>query len=66
MTAHDFPELDGMPPKEAVHNHMVDISAYAQFNWYNKYVWYIDQSEDVTEKGSLVIGSVSQKIKALR
>jgi hypothetical protein len=41
MTAHDFPELDGMPPEEAVHNHMADISAYAQFDWF-EYVWYID------------------------
>jgi hypothetical protein len=31
MTAHAFPELDGIPPEEAVHNHMADISAYAQF-----------------------------------
>jgi hypothetical protein len=48
MTAHDFPELDGMPPEEAVHNRMVDISTYAQFDWY-EYVWYIDRSEDTTE-----------------
>jgi hypothetical protein len=48
MTAHDFPELGGMPPEEAVHNHMTNISAYAQFDWY-EYVWHIDQSEDTTE-----------------
>jgi hypothetical protein len=40
MTAHDFLELDGMPPEEAVHNHMANISAHAQFNWY-EYIWYI-------------------------
>jgi hypothetical protein len=49
MTAHDFLELDGMSLKEAVHNHMANISAYAQFNWYDEYVWYIDRSEDATE-----------------
>jgi hypothetical protein len=48
MTAHNFPALDGMPPEEAIHNCMVDISAYAQFDWY-EYVWYIDRSEDTTE-----------------
>jgi hypothetical protein len=47
MTAHDFLELDGMPPEKAVHNHMANISAYAQFDWF-EYVWYIDQSEDTT------------------
>jgi hypothetical protein len=40
MTAHDFPELDGMPPEEAVHNHMANISAYAQFDWY-EHVWSV-------------------------
>jgi hypothetical protein len=48
MTAHDLPELDGMPPEEAVHNRMADISAYAQFDWY-EYVWYIDRSDDATQ-----------------
>jgi hypothetical protein len=48
MTAHDFLELDTMPPEEAVHNHMADISTYAQFDWY-EYVWYINRSEDTTE-----------------
>jgi hypothetical protein len=41
MTAHDFLELDGMPLEEAVHNHMADISAYAQFDWY-QHIWYIN------------------------
>jgi hypothetical protein len=27
---------------------MADISAYAQFDWY-EYIWYIDRSEDTTE-----------------
>jgi hypothetical protein len=48
MIAHDFPELDGIPLEEAVHNHMANISAYAQFDWY-KHVWYINQSEYTTE-----------------
>jgi hypothetical protein len=49
MTAHDFLELDGMPPKEAVlHSHMADIFAYPQFHWF-EWVWYINQSEDATE-----------------
>jgi hypothetical protein len=48
MTAHDYPELDGMPPEEVVHGRMADISAYAQFDWY-EYVWYIDRSEDTTD-----------------
>jgi hypothetical protein len=48
MTAHDFPELDGMPPEEAIHNRMADILAYAQFDWY-KYVWYINQPDDAAQ-----------------
>jgi hypothetical protein len=41
FTAHSFPELDGMTPYERVHARTGDISAYAQFDWY-QYVWYID------------------------
>jgi hypothetical protein len=31
MTAHDFPELDGMPPEEAVHNHMANSIGLTMF-----------------------------------
>jgi hypothetical protein len=48
MTANDFLELDGMALEEAVHNHMANIFTCVQFDWY-EYVWYIDQSEDMTE-----------------
>ena len=41
FTAHSYPELDGMTPYERVHARTGDISAYAQFDWY-QYVWYID------------------------
>jgi hypothetical protein len=48
VPAHDFLELDGMPPEEEVYNHMANISAYAQFDWY-EYVWYINRALDATE-----------------
>ena len=47
-TAHNYPELDGMPPEELMHGRMVDISAYAQFDWY-EYVWYIDKTENTAD-----------------
>ena len=43
-TAHNFPCLDGLTPEESVHARVADISAYAQFGWYD-HVWYIDQGE---------------------
>ena len=45
-TALDIPGLDGRTPEENVHARIVDISAYAQFNWYS-HVWYIDYPQDV-------------------
>jgi hypothetical protein len=48
MTAHDFLELDGLPPEKPVQNHLADISAYAQFDWY-EYVRYINRAKDATE-----------------
>jgi hypothetical protein len=45
-TALDIPDLDGRTPDENVHARVVDISAYAQFNWYSL-IWYIDTPEDV-------------------
>jgi hypothetical protein len=44
-TALDLPSLNGMTPEETVHARSVDISAYAQFDWYSL-VWYIDSAED--------------------
>jgi hypothetical protein len=41
FTAHPYPEVDGMTPYKRVHARTGDISAYAQFDWY-QYVWYID------------------------
>ena len=40
LTALDLPQLDGQVPKAYVLGSTVDISSYAQFNWY-KYVWYL-------------------------
>jgi hypothetical protein len=34
-TALDLPSLNGMTPEETVHARSVDISAYAQFDWYS-------------------------------
>jgi len=48
MTAHDDPALNGLTPDENVHGRMRDISAYAQFDWY-EYVWYIDPPSDIGE-----------------
>ena len=39
-TAHDLPALDGMCAEERIHNRIIDMSAYAQFDWY-EYVWYV-------------------------
>jgi Reverse transcriptase (RNA-dependent DNA polymerase) len=44
-TALDISELDGRTPDENIHARVVDISAYAQFNWYSL-VWYIDYPKD--------------------
>jgi hypothetical protein len=44
-TALDLPSLNGMTPEETVHARSVDISAYAQIDWYSL-VWYIDSAED--------------------
>ena len=48
MTAHDDPGLDGLTPEERVHARVTDISAYAQFDWYQP-VWYIDKSKDTAD-----------------
>ena len=48
MTAHDDPGLDGLTPEESVHARVTDISAYAQFDWYQP-VWYIDKSKDTAD-----------------
>jgi hypothetical protein len=39
LTALDLPQLDGQVPESYVLGSTVDISAYAQFDWY-EYVWY--------------------------
>ncbi len=44
LTAHDNPALNGLTPHENVHARTPDISAYAQFDWYEP-VWYIDPAE---------------------
>ena len=44
-TALDMPVLDGRTPEENVHARIVDISAYAQFDWFS-HVWYIDYPKD--------------------
>ena len=44
-TALDIPGLNGMTPEESVHGRTVDISAYAQFGFY-QLVWYIDAPEN--------------------
>ena len=44
-TALAMPELEGRTPEENIHARVVDISAYAQFNWYS-HVWYIDYPKD--------------------
>jgi hypothetical protein len=46
-TALDLPFLRDMTPEECLHARSVDISAYAQFDWYSL-VWYIDNTEDAT------------------
>jgi hypothetical protein len=48
FTAHSFPELDGMTPYEKLYARTGDISAYAQFDWY-QYVWYIDPPSDAAQ-----------------
>jgi hypothetical protein len=44
-TALDLPTLNGMTPEESIHGRSVDISAYAQFGFYD-FVWYIDNPQD--------------------
>ena len=39
-TALDLPGMDGMCAEERVHNRIIDISPYAQFDWY-EYVWFV-------------------------
>jgi hypothetical protein len=63
MTAHDFPELDGMPPEEAVHNQMADTSAYAQFDWYEYVGISTDQKTRQNRQESLDDGLELSKIK---
>jgi hypothetical protein len=41
LTALDLPQLDGQTPESHVLGSTVDISAYAQFDWY-EYVWYLE------------------------
>ena len=48
MTAHDDPGLSGLMLEESIHARVMDISAYAQFDWY-QLVWYIDGSRDMTD-----------------
>ena len=66
MTAHDFPELDGMPPEEAVHNRMADISAYAQFDWYDMFGTSTDQRTRRIRQGSVVVGLELLRFRALQ
>ena len=44
-TALDMTGLEGLTPDENIHARVVDISAYAQFNWYSL-VWFIDYPKD--------------------
>jgi Reverse transcriptase (RNA-dependent DNA polymerase) len=44
-TALDLSSLHGVTPEESVHGRAVDISSYAQFNFYSL-VWYIDTPGD--------------------
>ena len=44
-TALDMTGLEGRTPEENIHARIVDISAYAQFDWYSL-VWYIDYPKD--------------------
>ena len=41
LTAHDIPGLNGLSPEENIHARTPDISAYAQYEWYEA-VWYVD------------------------
>jgi hypothetical protein len=41
LTALDLPQLDGQTPESHVLGSTVDMSAYAQFDWY-EYVWYLE------------------------
>jgi hypothetical protein len=45
-TASTMPGLSASTLEESIHARMVDISAYAQFDWYSL-VWYIDNPTDV-------------------
>jgi hypothetical protein len=52
----DIPDLNGLTLEECIHGRMVDISSYAQFDWYSL-VWYIDESTDAaTHANRLVDG----------
>ena len=44
-TALDMPVLDSRAPEENIHARIVDISAFAQFDWFS-HVWYIDYPKD--------------------
>jgi len=45
-TALEISDLKGMTPEENIHGRVVDISAYAQFDWYSL-VWFIDPPSDI-------------------
>jgi hypothetical protein len=49
-TALDIPALNGLTPEECIHGRMVDISSYAQFDWYSL-VWCIDEPTDAVTSG---------------
>jgi hypothetical protein len=45
-TSLELPGLEGRTPEENLHARVVDISAYAQFDFY-ALIWYIDYPQDV-------------------
>jgi hypothetical protein len=66
MTAHDFPELNGMPPEEAVHTPWTTSPLMHILIGMSMFGTSIDQRTQQNPQESLDVGSALQRIKALQ